>query len=122
MLEVLLRSPGAAAIEERLFSPGQRLHAPHLLDLEVAQVMRRRVALEQIGPKSAAMALGILADLPIHRHPHQFLLGRVWELRHNFSAYDAVYVALAELLDEPLITHDKRLANAAGHQARIELV
>lgn len=63
-----------------------------------------------------------LADLSIQRHPHNFLLRRVWEMRHNLSAYDAVYVALAELLDEPLITHDKRLANAAGHQARIELV
>ncbi len=122
LLEVLLRTPEAAVIERRLFSPGQSLHAPHLLDIEVTQVMRRRVALGQIGQEPAAAAIGILADLPIHRHPHHFLLGRVWALRHKFSAYDAVYVALAESLDEPLITHDKRVANAAGHQAVIELV
>jgi predicted nucleic acid-binding protein len=105
-----------------LFSSGQRLHAPHLIDVEVAHVIRRFAALGEIGNGEALAAFGGLADLPMQRHPHQLLLGRVWELRHNLSAYDAIYVALAELLDEPLITHDKQLANAAGHQAIIELV
>ncbi len=85
-------------------------------------MIRRLAALGELGNRDALAAFAGLADVPIHRHPHQFLLGRVWALRHNLSAYDAVYVALAELLDEPLITHDKRLANATGHSARVELV
>jgi len=118
----LLRTPAASAIEERLFATGQQLHAPHLVDIEIAHVIRRFAAMREIDNGHALAAFAALANLPISRHPHQFLLGRVWELRHNFSAYDAVYVALAELLDEPLITHDRRLANAAGHQAVIEVV
>ncbi len=66
--------------------------------------------------------LGDLADLPLQRHPHDWLLLRVWDLRHNLTAYDAIYVALAEAPDAPLVTRDQRLAAAPGHQARIELV
>jgi predicted nucleic acid-binding protein len=58
----------------------------------------------------------------LHRYPHDFLLPRVWELRESLTAYDAVYVALAEALDAPLLTCDRRLATAPGHQARVELV
>jgi predicted nucleic acid-binding protein len=63
----------------------------------------------------------ILADLSLRRYPHDFLLPRIWELRNNLTAYDAAYVALAEALDAPLLTRDKRLAAAAGHHAQIEL-
>jgi len=110
------------AIEERLFSTGESLHAPHLLDVEFAHVIRRYALRGEMGNRDALAAFAGLTDLPIRRHPHHFLLGRVWDLRHNLSAYDAVYVALAESLDEPLITHDQRLANAAGHSARVELI
>ncbi len=68
------------------------------------------------------LALNYLGMLSITRYSHQPLLGRVWTLRHNLTAYDAVYVALAEMLDAPLLTRDRRLANASGYQARIELV
>jgi predicted nucleic acid-binding protein len=68
------------------------------------------------------MALADLADLPLNRYPHEFLLPRVWDLRQNFTAYDAVSVALAETLDAPLLTCDRRLAAASGHLARVELV
>lgn len=67
-------------------------------------------------------ALGDLADFGLIRYPHDFLLPRVWELRQNISAYDAVYVALAEYLGAPLLTRDRRLAAAPGHRARIDLV
>ena len=67
------------------------------------------------------MALADLADLPLPRHPHDVLLPRIWELRNNLTAYHAVYVALAETLDVPLLRHDRHLAAAAGHRARIEL-
>ncbi|HEY1932130.1 MAG TPA: type II toxin-antitoxin system VapC family toxin [Acetobacteraceae bacterium] len=122
MLEALLRSPAAAAVEDRLFSPGQTLHAPHLLDVEVAQVIRRYAANGDIDAEQGRVALGDLADFPLVRYPHDLLLPRIWELRHNLTAYDAAYVALAEALDAPLLTRDRRIAMAAGHRARIELV
>jgi predicted nucleic acid-binding protein len=122
VIEVLLRTPAAAAIERHLFAPGQTLHAPYLLDIEVAQVIRRYAARGEIDGERGGEALGDLADLRMQRYPHDFLLPRVWELRHNITAYDAVYIALAEALDAPLLTRDHRLADAAGHRARVEFV
>ena len=122
LLEALLRTPAAAAVGERLFDVGDTLHAPHLIDIEVAQVLRRYAATGQIEPGRCREALSDLADFPLHRYPHDVLLPRVWELRHNLTAYDAVYVALAEVLDAPLLTRDRRLATAAGHRARVDLV
>jgi len=121
LLEVLLRTPTAQAIERRLFGLRETLHAPHLLDVEVAQVIRRYVRMREMEAERGAAALADLAEFPLHRYPHNFLLPRVWELRENLTAYDAVYVALAEILDSSLLTRDRRLAAAAGHQARIEL-
>ena len=122
LLEALLRTPAAKAVEKLLFDPRQTLHAPHLLDIEVAQVIRRYSAKGEIDSERGRAALTDLADLPLHRYPHDFLLPRVWDLRNNLTAYDAVYVALAEALDAPLLTRDQRLAAAAGHHARVELV
>jgi predicted nucleic acid-binding protein len=122
ILEVLLRTPAAEAVQERLFQPAETLHAPHLLDVEAAQVIRRYASTGEIdGPRGRA-ALDDLTDFPLHRYPHGFLLPRVWELRNNLTAYDAVYVALSEALDAPLVTRDRRLAGAAGHHARVELI
>lgn len=121
-LEVLLRTPAAAVIEERLFADPESLHAPHLIDLEVAQVLRRYEAAGQIASERGQAALADLADFPIRRYPHGFLLPRIWELRGNLTAYDAAYVALAEALDARLLTRDARLAAAPGHRAQIELV
>ena len=120
LLEVLLRTPAANAVEARLFAPGQTLHAPHLVDVEIAQVIRRYAANRDIDDERGRMALADLADLPLRRYPHDFLLPRVWALRNNLTAYDATYVALAEVLDVPLLTRDRRLAGAAGHHAHIE--
>lgn len=122
VLETLLRTPAARAVERRLFDPSETLHAPYLLDVEVAQVVRRYAANGEIDDGRGRAALADLADFPLHRYPHDFLLPRVWDLRNNLTAYDAVYVALAEALDATLLTRDKRLAGAPGHQARIELV
>ena len=122
LLEALLRTPAADAVERRLFDSRQTLHAPHLLDIEVAQVIRRFAAGGEIDQQRGRAALADLSDFPMRRYPHGFLLPRVWDLRHNLTAYDAVYVALAEALDAPLLTRDRRLAAAAGHYARVELV
>ena len=122
VLETLLRTPAARVVGRWLFDPRQTLHTPHLLDVEVAQVVRRYAASGEIDSERGRAALADLADLPLQRYPHDFLLPRVWELRNNLTAYDAVYVALAEALDAPLLTRDRRLAGAAGHHARVELV
>jgi predicted nucleic acid-binding protein len=118
---MFLRLSGGDAIEARLQGSGRALHAPHLLDAEVAHVIRRYAANGRIGPERGRELLADLADLPLQRHPHDWLLPRVWELRHNLTACDAMYVALAEALDAPLVTRDQRLAAASGHSARIEL-
>jgi len=122
LLEVLLRTPAAEVVERRLFGGRLTLHAPHLLDIEVAQVVRRYAANGEIGEGRGREALADLSDFPLRRYPHDFLLPRIWELRSNLTAYDAAYVALAEALDAPLLTRDARLAAAPGHRARIELV
>jgi predicted nucleic acid-binding protein len=122
LLELLLRTPAAKAVEDRLFAPRRTLNVPHLLDVEVAQVIRRYAANGEIDSERGRMALTDLADLPLRRYPHDFLLPRIWDLRNNLTAYDAAYVALAEALDVPLLTRDRRLAATAGHRARIELV
>jgi predicted nucleic acid-binding protein len=122
VLEVLLSTPAAVNIEERLFGADETLHAPHLIDVEVAQVLRRYAISGRAGPARFEMALADFLELPLNRYPHEVLLPRVWELRDNMTAYDAVYVALAEALDAPLLTCDRRLATAAGHRARIEVI
>jgi predicted nucleic acid-binding protein len=121
-LEVLLRTPCAAALEARLFQRGESLHAPHLIDLEIAQVLRRYALSKQATARRCGEALEDWQAFSVHRHAHEPLLARVWMLRDNLTAYDAAYVALAEALDAPLLTRDARIANAPGHGARIELV
>ena len=122
IIEVLLRTESASLIEDRIFSQGETLHAPHLLDLEVAQVLRRYYASGDVDSERGQEAISDLADFPITRYPHDLFLPRIWQLRHNMTAYDAVYVALAELLPAPLITRDARLASTPGHTAVIELI
>jgi len=111
----------AAAVGERL-APDQTLHAPHLLAVEVAQVIRRYEAKGDITPARGAEAIADLTDLDVAHHPHEPLLPVIWRLRHNLTAYDAAYVALAEALEAPLVTLDSRLAAAPGHAALIDLV
>lgn len=121
VLEVLLQTPAGARVSRRIFAPGVTLHAPHLLDVEVAQVLRRYARSGAISSDRGAEALADLADLPISRYPHFVLLPRIWQLRHNVTAYDAAYLALAEALDAPLLTRDRALASA-GSGARVEVL
>lgn len=121
-VEWLLQTTASRQIEKRIFQHNQSLHAPHLLDLEVAQVLRRLVRESAVSPERAEQAIQDLLDLRVMRHPHVMLLPRIWQLRHNLSAYDAAYVALAEALGARFITRDTRLASASGHSAKIEVV
>ena len=85
-------------------------------------MIRRYAANGEIDSERGRLLLTDLADFPLRRYPHDFLLPRIWDLRSNLTAYDAAYVALAEALDAPLLTRDRRLAAAGGHRAQIELV
>ena len=122
LIESLLRTPAANAVDERLFRGGQALHAPHLIDVEVAQVVRRYASSGEISADRGRTALADLQDVPMQRYPHGLLLERVWELRHNLTAYDAAYVALAEALGASLLTRDRRLGTAAGPYAAINVI
>jgi predicted nucleic acid-binding protein len=122
LVAVLLRLPAASAVEDWLFAPGQTIHAPHLIDIEIAQVVRRYAASGVIDAPRGQATLANLIAFPLRRYPHDLLLPKVWALRNNLTAYDAAYVALAETLDAPLITRDRRLAAATGTAARIHLV
>ncbi|MFQ5914889.1 MAG: type II toxin-antitoxin system VapC family toxin [Nitrospinota bacterium] len=92
VLEVLLNISAAARLGQRLFAPGETLHAPHLLDLEVVQVLRRYAASGDLEHARGLQALEDLADFPVTRYPHDLFLPRIWELRHNVTAYDAAYL------------------------------
>ena len=117
----LLQTPAGRLVENRIYSRNETLHAPHLLDLEVAQVLRRLVAQGVVTGLRAQQAVEDLLDLRITRYPHDVLLSRIWQLRHNFSAYDAAYITLAEELGAVLVTRDGRLTSNSGHSASIEL-
>lgn len=120
MLELLLLTPMASEIEKRVFAEEETLHAPHLIDLEVAQVLGRYCASGELDAERGEQALTDLADLPLTRYPHDLFLPRIWELMRHVTAYDAAYLALAEALPAPLLTLDARLAALAGLEARVE--
>jgi predicted nucleic acid-binding protein len=122
MTELLLQTELGGRVEARVFRIGETLHAPHLLDLEVVQALRRFVRAGNIAPGRAHEAVEDLPLLGILRHSHHGLLGRVWELRDNFTAYDAVYLALAEALDAPFLTCDRALGSSPAHAARVEVM
>ena len=113
--------PGAEPIRERIESPGESVHVPHLLDVEVLNVLRRQTLHGILAKERGTTALEDLENMKMTRYPHTTLLGRIWELRENVTAYDAAYVALAEALGAPLITLDERLAKAPGIRTTIEL-
>jgi predicted nucleic acid-binding protein len=122
LLELLLQTPLGRRIEARLFRDDDELHAPHLVDVEVLQGLRRLVRTGEVSPSRAEEAIADLTDLDLNRHAHVDLAGRVWKLRDNISAYDAMYVALAEAIRAPIVTCDTPLARAPGHRAQVEVV
>ncbi len=121
VVEVLLGTAAGRAAADRLFARGESLHAPELVDVEVAQAIRRYAAIGELKASRAREAIRDLEDLPITRYPHAGLLPRIWELRHNLTTYDAAYLALAEALRATLLTRDGGLASVRG-RTTIELI
>lgn len=122
LLEFLLQTPIGRRAEARLLRDGDEFHAPHLVDVEVVQGLRRLVRMGEISSGRADEAIADLTDLDLHRHGHLDLLGRAWKLRDNISAYDAMYVVLAEAIEAPIVTCDRPLSSATGHRVRIEVI
>jgi len=120
VLEALAARVAPRGLIERLAADGD-LHGPHLIDTEMLDVLRRMCLRGEISETRAEQARTDFAELALVRYPHEPLSDRVWELRHNLTAHDATFVALAEILDAPLITCDAHLASAPGHGARVEL-
>ncbi len=121
VVEVLLNTPSGLEIRRR-FGMEEEIDVPHLLDLEVLQVLRRYDRTSTLDAQRMEEALQDYEDLPLRRHSHRVLLPRIWELRHSLTAYDATYLALAELLDAPLITRDRAFASIKGHRAQVLVV
>ncbi len=120
-IDWLLQTAVGQQIDTRIYAHGESLHAPHLFDLEVAQVLRRLVREGAVSGPRADQAIKDVLDLRVTRYPHFVFLPHIWRLRDNFSAYDAAYVALAEKLGATLITRDARLASASVRAVSIEL-
>ena len=121
-VELLMNTRLGKKLAERLRSSNVSLHAPHVIDLEVAETLRRYVADRTIPEERGRLALQHLAMLDLNRYPHDTLLRRIWGLRDNLTAYDAAYVALAEALEASLVTADRRLAKAPKLMTTIELL
>lgn len=122
ILAVALADDGQDGDKARARLRGEEMAAPELIDLEVASVLRGRLAGGHLDTRRAELALTDLVDIPVQRAPHRPLLARCWELRANLTVYDAAYVALAEALDSDLLTGDTRLAKAPGPRCRIEVL
>jgi predicted nucleic acid-binding protein len=122
VLVVALADDGPDGDRARARLRGEDLAAPELVDLEVAAVLRKQLAVGALDVRRARLALADLADIPLLRAPHLPLLGRCWELRDNLTVYDAAYVALAEAGDSRLLTADRRIATASGPTCPIDVL
>lgn len=122
LVELVLSTAAGRLVAARIEAPDEGLHVPHLADIEVVQALRRYVRDGELDAGSAKAALDDFRALDLQRHAHEPLLDRVWELRPNLTAYDAVYVALAEVLDCQLLTCDRPLSRAPGMARRALLI
>jgi predicted nucleic acid-binding protein len=120
-LVMALADDGDDGADARARLRGEELAAPHLADLEVTSVLRRSVAAGNVTVRRAQQALQDLSDLDVERVTHTSLLRRIWDLRSNYTAYDACYVALAELLQAPLLTYDAKMAGGSGARCVFEV-
>ena len=121
-VELLLNTARGRRLGARLDDDAEAVHAPHLIDVEIAHVLRRYVLAGTFDERRAAQALHQWRQIDVERYPHEPFLDRIWSLRNNVTAYDAVYVALAATLGESLVTGDRKLAASPGLNVRVELL
>lgn len=119
LIEALLGTEIGLEILDRC--AGSDLHAPHLIDLEVSNVLRRMVRRGVVPPAQGSAVVESFASSFVERWDHREFLVRAWQLRDQLSSYDAVYIAMAEILDAPLITSDAGMKAAIAHKAHVEL-
>jgi|ERR1700733_1934351 len=119
VVELLTNGALADSIRSDLSGRDESFVVPHLIDVEVVSAIRRLAAGQRIDAHRSDQFLTELAALPAERYPHTPLVGRMWELRHSFTAYDAAYIALAEAMNAVLYTSDQKLCR--GHRARVVL-
>lgn len=120
--EYLLGTARSGLARVALEAPDSDIHIPALCDVEVASILRRALLSKKLTVQRAADAVMDLVDLPLTRHGHLALLGRILQLRENFSAYDATYVALAEHIDADLLTSDAALVRAVRTQLHVSVI
>ncbi len=121
-MELLLNTIRGRRLGARLSDTAELVHAPHLIDIEIAHVLRRYVLGGVLEGRQAVQALDRWRQFDVERYPHEPFLDSIWSLRNNVTAYDAVYVALAATLGESLVTGDRKLAASKGLNVRVELV
>ena len=121
-VELLLNTAAGKRLAARLADETETVHVPHLIDVEIAQVLRRYALRGTLDERAGATALRRWRQFDVERYPHAPFLDRVWRLRANVTAYDAVYLALAEALSMVLVTGDRRLAAAPGLTVAVEPV
>ena len=119
VVELLTNGDWAESIRSDLAKRSDSFLAPHLLDIEVASALRNLAAGQRLDSHRAEQFLSGLAMFPAERYPHTILLPRIWELRHNFTCYDATYIALAEATQATIYTCDAKLSK--GHRARVKV-
>jgi predicted nucleic acid-binding protein len=122
VVDLLIKPPAQVAHIKARLADERIGHVPHLLDVEVTHALRRLLLAGRLTDLSARRALRDLAVMGLKRWPHRALLGRALALRDQLTAYDAIYVVMAEVTGATLVTRDARIARATGHQARVELV
>jgi predicted nucleic acid-binding protein len=119
LIDAVLARPPKPGLLARLSDDD--LHAPHLIDVEILHALRRLALTGAVQEARLEDARTDIDDITLTRYPLGPLGDRVWELRHHLTAYDAVFVALAEALEAPLVTCDHRLGRAGGHHAQMEV-
>jgi predicted nucleic acid-binding protein len=122
LVELILHTAAGRTVAARIADPAVGLHVPYLADIEVIQALRRLEHARDLDAGAASAAVDDYRALDLQRHAHEPFLGRVWEFRRNLTAYDAIYVALAEVLDAPLVTCDRRLARTPGLSIEIDVI
>jgi len=120
--ELLLQTPLGTLVEQRVYRIDEDAHAPQVIDVEVLSALRRLVQSGEVTAERADEAVTDLGLLRLIRHSHVDLLVRAWELRQNFTMYDAMYLALAEALGATVVTCDGPFGAAPGHVIRVEVI